>query len=276
MPFVNIRIYEGHGKDRKDEIARRITDAITDVCKLPREAVWVVVRARSRRPTGTWRAIPGAEEVTRRHSRSSAPASSSPRDRVWHPTGKFLVFSDMPGDHMRRWSAADGITTFRKPSQHGERQHLRSPGPAADVRARHQPASPARSPTGASSRSPRTSRASSSTARTTSCAAAMARIYFTDPPYGRAKFYGVERPQELAFQGVYRVGPDRRAPELLVDDFDRPNGLCFSLDECAPVRQRHRPRSTSASSTSTPTARLTQRPRCGRRPRATSPARPTA
>ena len=33
-------------------------------------------------------------------------------------------------------------------------------------------------------------------------------IYFSDPPYGRAKFYGVERPQELDFQGVYRVGAD--------------------------------------------------------------------
>ena len=42
MPFVNIRIYEGHGKERKDEIARRVTEAISDVCKLPREAVWVV------------------------------------------------------------------------------------------------------------------------------------------------------------------------------------------------------------------------------------------
>ena len=42
MPFVNITIYEGHGKERKDEIARRVTDTITDVCKLPREAVWVV------------------------------------------------------------------------------------------------------------------------------------------------------------------------------------------------------------------------------------------
>ena len=41
MPFVNITIYEGHGKDRKDEIARRVTDVLTDVCKLPREAVWV-------------------------------------------------------------------------------------------------------------------------------------------------------------------------------------------------------------------------------------------
>jgi len=34
---------------------------------------------------------------------------------LWHPRGKFLLFSDMPGDHMRRWSATDGITTFRKP-----------------------------------------------------------------------------------------------------------------------------------------------------------------
>ena len=27
MPFVNIRIYEGHGKDKKDEIARRVVEA---------------------------------------------------------------------------------------------------------------------------------------------------------------------------------------------------------------------------------------------------------
>ena len=43
MPFVNVRIYEGWGKKRKDEIARRVTEAITDVTKLPKEAVWVVV-----------------------------------------------------------------------------------------------------------------------------------------------------------------------------------------------------------------------------------------
>ncbi|OGL00373.1 MAG: hypothetical protein A3E31_13410 [Candidatus Rokubacteria bacterium RIFCSPHIGHO2_12_FULL_73_22] len=42
MPFVNIRLYEGHGKDRKDEIARRVSETIAEVCKLPREAVWVV------------------------------------------------------------------------------------------------------------------------------------------------------------------------------------------------------------------------------------------
>ena len=43
MPFVNIRIYEGWGKERKDEIARRATGAIADVTGLPKEAVWVVI-----------------------------------------------------------------------------------------------------------------------------------------------------------------------------------------------------------------------------------------
>ncbi|OLE42149.1 MAG: hypothetical protein AUG14_13245 [Candidatus Rokubacteria bacterium 13_1_20CM_2_68_19] len=42
MPFVNVRLYEGHGKERKDELAKRITQAVTDVCKVPPQAVWVV------------------------------------------------------------------------------------------------------------------------------------------------------------------------------------------------------------------------------------------
>ena len=43
MPFVNIRIYEGWGKPRLDEIATRVTEAIADVTQLPKEAIWVVV-----------------------------------------------------------------------------------------------------------------------------------------------------------------------------------------------------------------------------------------
>ncbi len=34
---------------------------------------------------------------------------------LWHRRDKYLLFSDMPGDHLRRWSARDGVTTFRKP-----------------------------------------------------------------------------------------------------------------------------------------------------------------
>ncbi len=42
MPFVSIRLYAGHPKERKDEMARRITEVICDVTKLPKAAVWVV------------------------------------------------------------------------------------------------------------------------------------------------------------------------------------------------------------------------------------------
>src|SRR5439155_6893172 len=56
-------------------------------------------------------------------------------------------------------------------------------------------------------------------------------IYFTDPTYGRMPGFGVEREQELDFQGVYRIQTGNGEPQLLVDDFDQPNGLCFSPDE---------------------------------------------
>jgi 4-oxalocrotonate tautomerase len=42
MPFVNIRIVEGHSQQTKDEIARRVSAAITEVAKIPGENVWVV------------------------------------------------------------------------------------------------------------------------------------------------------------------------------------------------------------------------------------------
>jgi 4-oxalocrotonate tautomerase len=41
MPFVSVRILKGHSQERKDEISRRVTEAITEVAQLPPEAVWV-------------------------------------------------------------------------------------------------------------------------------------------------------------------------------------------------------------------------------------------
>jgi 4-oxalocrotonate tautomerase len=52
MPFVNIRILEGHSQQRKDEISRRVTDAISSIAEVPKEAIWVVWED-ARRPTGT-------------------------------------------------------------------------------------------------------------------------------------------------------------------------------------------------------------------------------
>ena len=52
-------------------------------------------------------------------------------------------------------------------------------------------------------------------------------IFFTDPPYG-LKDLSVWKEQD--FNGVYRISPDGELL-LLVDDFERPNGLAFSPDE---------------------------------------------
>jgi gluconolactonase len=55
-------------------------------------------------------------------------------------------------------------------------------------------------------------------------------IYFTDPPYGVQP-----EDRQLHFQGVFKLeittggGPGRLT--LLVDDFEKPNGLAFSPDE---------------------------------------------
>jgi gluconolactonase len=149
---------------------------------------------------------------------------------VWHPTGKFLVFSDMPGDHMRRWSARDGITTFRKPSSMGNGNTYDPQGRL--LTCEHATSRVTRTephgrivPVATHFRGKQLNSPNDIVCRSDGA------IYFTDPPYGRAKFYGVEREQELPFQGVYRAGAGPETPELLVDDFDRPNGLCFSLDE---------------------------------------------
>lgn len=42
MPFVNIRIVEGHSQERKDRISQRVTDAVSEIAEVPKEAVWVV------------------------------------------------------------------------------------------------------------------------------------------------------------------------------------------------------------------------------------------
>jgi gluconolactonase len=54
-------------------------------------------------------------------------------------------------------------------------------------------------------------------------------IYFTDPPYGRFPGWGVEREQDMDYQGVFMIATDGEL-KLLVKDFEGPNGLCFSPD----------------------------------------------
>jgi gluconolactonase len=149
---------------------------------------------------------------------------------VWHPREKHLTFSDMPGDQMRRWTAAGGITTFRKPSnmangntydRHGRMltcEHATSRVTRTEtdgsitVLATHFSGKELNSPNDIVVRSD-------------------GMIYFTDPTYWRMPYYGVERAVQLEFRGVFRMLPDGSELTPVVQDFDQPNGLCFSPDE---------------------------------------------
>ena len=55
-------------------------------------------------------------------------------------------------------------------------------------------------------------------------------VYFSDPWYGRMPVFGLERERELGFQAVFRIDTGGTL-HCEVDDFDQPNGLCFSPDE---------------------------------------------
>lgn len=149
---------------------------------------------------------------------------------AWHPGRRSLLFSDIIGDAMYCWSDSGGSSVFRSPSHKANGnawdregrlltcEHATSRVSRADARhgyeviASHYQGRELNSPNDIVVRRD-------------------GGIYFTDPNSGRGARYGVEREQQLDFQGVYRFDPATRELVLLVDDFSKPNGLCFSLDE---------------------------------------------
>jgi gluconolactonase len=158
---------------------------------------------------------------------------------VWMGDGKYLLFSDIPNNAVMKWTEADGISTFLKPSgytgetprggepgsngllldsagrlvlcQHGDRQIARREKDGRwTVLVDRYDGKRLNSPNDA-------------------CFKSNGDLYFTDPPYGLAK--GPDDPaRELDFCGVYRVAADGKVT-LLTKGMTRPNGIAFSPDE---------------------------------------------
>jgi gluconolactonase len=152
---------------------------------------------------------------------------------LWNKEGGFLLFSDMPGDVRRRWDERNGVQEVARPSNKGNGMTYDAEGRL--VVCEHSTSSVVRiDPDGAGSgRELIASHYQGKELNSPNDVVVKAdgSIYFSDPTYGRMPGFGVEREQELAFQGVYRVPPGGGEPHLLIDDFDQPNGLCFSPDE---------------------------------------------
>lgn len=153
---------------------------------------------------------------------------------LWHPQENYLLFSDMPGDVRRKWSPAGGVEEAMRPSNKGNGltfdknldllvcEHSTSsvarftPDGSRQVIASHFEGQELNSPNDL-------------------CVRSDGAIYFTDPWYGRMDGFGLERPRQLGWQGVFRIAPGSTStePDLVVDryQFSMPNGICFSPDE---------------------------------------------
>jgi gluconolactonase len=150
---------------------------------------------------------------------------------VYVPSGKYLLFSDIPNDRIMRWDETDGsVSVFRSPAgytnghtldrrgrlvscEHGARRVSRTEldGSVTVVADRWQ---------GKRLNSPNDVVVSRDGA-----------VWFTDPPYGILSDYeGHKTEPEIDGCHVYRVGPGGNV-ERVADDFLRPNGLAFSPDE---------------------------------------------
>ena len=149
---------------------------------------------------------------------------------IWHPYEQHLRFSDIIGNSIYQWSADAGLTDIR-PNSHlangntydregrmltchhaSSRVTRTEPDGSLSVLASHYDGKQLNSPNDIVVKRD-------------------GAIYFTDPTSGREAFVGIPREPDLPYAGVYRIDPQSGALRLLVDDFAKPNGLCFSLDE---------------------------------------------
>ncbi len=150
---------------------------------------------------------------------------------VWDKARRQVIWSDMNHDHMRSWSVERGVQTYRKPSN-------RANGNAFDLQGRLVSCEHGTSRVVREERDGKLSVLASHwdgrelNSPNDIVVKSDGAIYFSDPTFGRIREdVGVLRPLVLDFRGVYRISPDGSNTKLLVNDFEQPNGLCFSLDE---------------------------------------------
>lgn len=150
---------------------------------------------------------------------------------AYFPAGRYLVFSDIPNDRVLRWDETTGaVGVFREPAGFHNGHTVDRQGRLVSceqggrrvTRTEHDGTTTVLAETyqGKRFNSPNDVVESSDGA-----------IWFTDPSYGIDSDYeGHQAESEIGACHVYRVDPDGSV-RIVADDFSRPNGLAFSLDE---------------------------------------------
>ncbi len=150
---------------------------------------------------------------------------------VWFGDGRYLLWSDIPGDRILRWDEETGsVSAFRRPSgfangntrdrrgrlvtcEHGLRRLTRTEydGRITVLADRFR---------GKRLNSPNDVVVKSD-----------GSIWFSDPTFGiRSDYEGHRAEAELPTR-VYRLNPETGAMTIAASGVDNPNGLCFSPDE---------------------------------------------
>lgn len=158
---------------------------------------------------------------------------------LWVRDGGYLLFSDVRGNAIYKWAPGEGATDFLKPVFEGGREGLTGPnGLTLDSKGNllicehgNRRISRLALPKGSERKvvvdnyeGKKLNSPNDLTYKSDGW------LYFTDPPYGLAQ-QDEDPAKELDFNGVFRLSPDEKSPEVLVKDQTRPNGIAFAPDE---------------------------------------------
>lgn len=168
---------------------------------------------------------------------------------AWWPREQALIFSDVPENVAYRWTEADGVTVFLKPSGFsGEKFEGREPGSngiTVDNQGRlvlcqHGDRRVVRYDAEKKTFVAVADRFEGNRFNSPNdlCFDRTGNVYFTDPPYGME----TNAKSEIGFNGVFRATPDGKVT-LITRELERPNGIALSLDErTLYVANSHHPR----------------------------------
>ncbi len=141
---------------------------------------------------------------------------------VWFAATGKLYFTDIPASRIHELTPPSSVSVFREPS--GQANGLGVDASGLLVACEHQGRRVSRTESGGSVTSvAATYQGKALNSPNDVIVKKDGTLYFTDPPYGG-------NPNELGFQGVFRVDPSGGL-HLVSDDMFRPNGIALSPSE---------------------------------------------
>jgi gluconolactonase len=149
---------------------------------------------------------------------------------VWCADANQLLISDLPNDRILRWTEDGGVSTFRQPSGFANGHARDRQGRLIGCSHQHRCIT-STEPDGSLTVLAAEYGGKRLNGPNDVVVHSDGAIWFTDPHYGgNTDYEGGKHPSELP-PSVYRLDPATGEITVVADDFDGPNGLCFSPDE---------------------------------------------